>query len=75
MDYQEKSSNKIEKKEEWSATNLINLSGDFSWIDKGAVTPVQDQGLLCNASWAFTTAATLEGARQIKDRELDQLSV
>jgi len=54
---------------------LINLSGDFSWIDKGAVTPVQDSGLLCNASWAFTTAATLEGARQIKDRELDQLSV
>jgi hypothetical protein len=34
----------------------------FSWVDKGKVSSVKDQGFDCASCWAFTTAAVMESA-------------
>jgi len=48
-------------------------SGDIDWRTKGAVTGVQDQGR-CNAAWAFSATAAVEGAVQRKSGSLLNLS-
>ena len=47
---------------------------DVDWREKGAVTPVKNQGTSCPASWAFSTTGVVEGYGQIAEGTLHSLS-
>jgi C1A family cysteine protease len=52
---------------------LESLPLSVNWIEKGAVTPVKDQGQ-CGSCWSFSTTGALEGAYYIKYGNLESFS-
>ena len=56
---------------ETSEYESLPLSVD--WTEKGAVTPVKDQGQ-CGSCWSFSTTGALEGAYAIKNSNLVSFS-
>eukprot|EP00249_Psilotum_nudum_P013171 c24193_g1_i1 orf=1-1041(-) len=53
--------------------NVTDIPQSIDWREKGAVTPVKDQGS-CGSCWAFATVAGVEGINQIVTKKLTSLS-
>ncbi|KAL7212814.1 hypothetical protein ACSBR2_015492 [Camellia fascicularis] len=53
--------------------NVTDVPVTIDWREKGAVTPVKDQGQ-CGCCWAFSAVAAMEGINQLKNGNLISLS-
>lgn len=52
---------------------ILTLTDSINWVEKGAVTPVKNQGQ-CGSCWSFSTTGALEGAYYIKYGKLESFS-
>ncbi|CAL5385351.1 unnamed protein product [Camellia sinensis] len=62
----------ISKPTSFRYANVTDVPATIDWREKGAVTPVKDQGQ-CGCCWAFSTAAAVEGINQLKNGNLISL--
>jgi C1A family cysteine protease len=49
------------------------VPSSINWVNKGAVTPIKNQGQ-CGSCWAFSTTGSVEGAVFLKHHRLTSLS-
>ena len=53
--------------------DVSDLPDEVDWVQKGAVTDIQNQGN-CGSCWTFASAAAMEGSHFIKTGNLIKLS-
>lgn len=53
--------------------NMMAVPSSIDWVEKGAVTPVKDQGQ-CGSCWSFSSTGAMEGAYYLKYGNLISLS-
>jgi len=56
-----------------STVDVKAAPDSFTWLGKGVVSPIQDQGQ-CGSCWAFSTISAVESALAIKSGNLTKLS-
>ncbi|KAL2328032.1 hypothetical protein Fmac_021459 [Flemingia macrophylla] len=64
---------RITKQTPFKYENVTDVPTAVDWRQKGAVTPIKDQGV-CGSCWAFSTVASTEGIYQITTGNLVSLS-
>jgi C1A family cysteine protease len=68
-----KNTNYLRNGQNYDNNILESIPSSVNWIEKGAVTPVKNQGQ-CGSCWSFSTTGALEGAYYIKYGILESFS-